>query len=533
MAVNENKVMTLKDTANLIAKVHKAAANPVAIAPHYDGAKGEYDNLAEWWSLNRDGKVYGVKIPTADYSNDPTGIKIRDNIGLVCEPSTNTIAGRDDYAKLNAFKVVFCNGTIDSEGVFHCTAIEGDTMFKRDGSNGDVWVMVCAGYYSITREGGYKVILYSDSPQAGFKPLPGVKYPDGTLRPALVFSPYAAWCDSSNVPHAYSGKHRTYQFGSHDNGVAYAKKKGSGYSGMTIAELFYLELMFMLKYATQNSQKLGGCSDYWTQYKVAAGETNAKRVVVSKSTADYFVVGSTLNCGTSNDRGQDASHSVFENRVITKIEQIAGSENWAIYVDGEAFTTTTDDYIMAMPWVAGSCDKILGIDGYPVSGKPTSKQPYRIQGIECFIGTYEVLTDIIVNQVKDSDSAGRCELHKCFDARKYSSSLDASHVKLDVELPARITATNGNWQYSTDWVESTKCPGFLVNQGVGGTSTTGLCDGVYSDPISSPGLRELLCFGNLGNGSFDGVFCRNSSSGLGWFYWNCAGRLSGLGVTMA
>lgn len=533
MAVNENKVMTLKDTANLIAKVHKAAANPVAIAPHYDGTKGEYDNLAEWWSLNRDGKVYGVKIPTAEYSNDPTGIKIRDNIGLVCEPSTTTVAGRDDYAKLNAFKVVFCNGTVDADGVFHCTAIEGDSMFKRDGSNGDVWVMVCAGYYSITREGGYKIILYSDSPQAGFKPMPGAKLPDGSMRPALVFSPYTAWLDSNNVPHSYSGKHRSMQFGSHDNGVAYAKKKGDGYSGMTIAELFYIELMIMLKYGTQDSQKLGGCSDYASTFKVAAGETNAKRVVVSKATADYFVVGSSVNCGTSNDRWQDASHSVFENRVITKIEQIAGSDNWGIYVSGDAFTTTTDDCIMAMPWVAGSCDKILGIDGYPVSGKPVNKQPYRIQGIEFMVGAYEVLTDVIVNQVKDSDSAGRCELYKCFDARKYSSSLDANHIKLDVELPARTTATNASWQYSTDWAESTKCPGFLVNQGVGGTSTIGLCDGVYSDPITSAGLRELLCFGTLWNGSGGGVFCRLSDGGLGGCRWFCAGRLSGLGVTMA
>ena len=533
MTVNKNKVMTLTDTANLIARVHKAAANPVAIAPHYDGTTGEYDNLAEWWSLNRDGKVYGVKIPTADYSNDPTGIKIRDNIGLVCEPSTLTVAGQDDYAALNAFKVVPCNGTIDSDGVFHCTAIEGDTMFKRDGSNGDVWIMVCAGYYSITVENGYKTILYSDSPQEGFLPMPGAKYPDGTLRPALVFSPYVAWCDESNVPHSYSGKHRTYQFGSHDNGVAYCKKKGEGYSGLTIAELFYLELMIMLKYATQNSQTLGGCSNYTTAYKLAAAETGVNRVVVAKATADYFVVGSTVNCGTSSDRSQAASHSVFENRLITKIEQIAGSDNWAIYVDGDAFDTATDDYIIPMPWVAGSCDNILGVDGYPVSGKAKDKQPYRIQGIEFMIGTWEVLTDIIVNQVKDSDEAGRCELYKCFDSRNYSSKLDANHIKLDVELPARTTATNNTWQYSTDWMESATCPGFLVNQGVGGTSTTGLCDGVYGNPITSAGLRELLCFGYLGGGALDGVFCRYSYHALGNYSWTYAGRLSGLGVTMA
>lgn len=533
MTVNANKVMTLKDTVNLMSKVVKAWDNPSAVTLHYDVTAGEYDNIGEWWDLNRDGKVYGVKIPTADYSNDPTGIKIRDNVGLVCEPSTTTVAGRDDYSKLNAFKVVWCNGTVDDDGEFHCTAIEGDSMFKRDGSNGDVWVMVCAGYYSITVENGYKMILYSDSPQAGFSPLPGAKYPDGTMRPALVFSPYAAWCDENNIPHSYSGKHRTYQFGSHDNGVAYAKKKGDGYSGMTIAELFYLQLMIMMKYGTQNSQSLGGCSDYQACYKLAASETGANRVVVSKATASYFVVGSTVNCGTSTIRGQAASCSTFQNRLITKIEQISGSENWAIYVNGDTFDTSTDDYIIPMPWIAGSCDNILGVDGYPVSGKPTSKQPYRIQGIEFMIGCYEVLTDIITDQVKYSDTDGRIELYKCFDARKYSSTLDENHIKLDVELPARTDTTNGSWKYSTDWVESTKCPGFLVNQGVTGTSTTGLCDAVFSNPITSQGKRELQCFGYLGHGANAGVFCRNSYHGLGDCDWRCAGRLSGLGVTMA
>ena len=533
MAVNKNKVMTLGDTVNLIARVHKASANPVAIAPHYDGTSGEYDNLDEWWSLNRDGKVYGVNIPTYEYSNDPTGIKTRDNVGLVCESSTTTVAGQDDYAALNAFKVLHVNGTVDEDGKFHCTAIEGDGRYQKDGTNGDVWIMTCAGYYSITVSEGYKRILYSDSPASGLSPMPGSKYSDGTLRPYLVFSPYYAWCDSDNIPHCYSGKPRTYQFGSHDTGMTRSRNKGKGYSGLTVADLFYVQLMLMLKHGTQNLQILGGCTDYAGSYKLAAAEENVTRVLVSKATADYFVVGSNIDCGTSNDRGQDASHSVFQDRTITKIEQVTGSDNWAIYVSGDAFTTTTDDYVLAMPWKAGSCDSILGVDGYPVSGKPVSKQPYRIQGIEVLCGCYEPLTDIIVNQVKDSDTAGRCELYKSFDCRTNTSALDSNHVKLDEELPARTDSDDAQWVYTEDWRESSKCPGLLVVQGKGATSSTGTCDGMYSNPIASPGLRELRVFGSLWGGALCGAFYGSSSDGLGWYWWTFAGRLSGLGVTMA
>ena len=250
MAVQVNKVMTFGDTVDLITKVHKASANPVAVAPHYDGTKGEYDNLGEWFSLRRDGKVYGVDIPEYTYSNDPKGIKTRDNVGLVCQPATNTTAGRDDYSKLNAFEYFTVNGTVDDSGKFHCTAMKGDGRFRADGSNGDVWVMACPGYYSITRSNGYKRLLYSDTKYEGMRPLPGQKYADGTERPLLVFSPYLAWCDSNNVPHSYSGKVHTFQFGSHDTGISYSKKKGAGYTGRTVADNFYLQLMLMIKYAT-------------------------------------------------------------------------------------------------------------------------------------------------------------------------------------------------------------------------------------------------------------------------------------------
>lgn len=531
MAVQANKVMTFGDTVDLIAKVHKASANPVAIAPHYDGTKGEYDNLAEWFSLRRDGRVFGADIPQFDYSNDPKGIKTRDNAGLVCQAATNTTAGRDDYAKLNAFEYFAVNGTVDSEGKFHCTAMEGDGRFKRDGSNGDVWTMVAPAYYSITWSNGYKRILYSDTKYEGMKPMPGQKYPDGTERPFLVYSPYLAWCDSSNIPHSYSGKVHTFQFGSHDNGVAYSKKKGSGNSGRTVADNFYIQLMLMLKYATQDFQSLGGCTDYATQYKVLEAESGVNRVLLPKAAADYFLVGSVLNCGPNSDRGATAGQSTFAYRTITKIETM--DDKCAVYVDGDAFSPAVGDYVGAMPWKTGSCDKILGTDGYPLAGKPKQRQPYRIQGIEMLCGAYEVLTDVIVNQVKTSDTEGHCELYKCFDARKYSSSLDANHVKLDYELPARDNKTDSNWMYNEDWHESAKCPGFLVPSGSKGTSTTGTCDATYSNPIASPGLRELQCFGYLRNGSICGAFYGHSGNWLGSYWWNCGGRLSGLGVTMA
>lgn len=532
MTVNKNKVMTFNDTVSLIKRVHLASANPIAVSPHYDGTKGEYDNLDEWWSLNRDGKIYGVKIPEFTYSNSPNGIKTRDNAGLTIEPSTNTVVGRDDYANLNAFRSIDVNATIDDNGVAHVTAIDGDGRFARDGSAGDVWVMVCNGYYSITHDNGYKIILYSDTQFEGMRTMPGGLYPDGKRRGFLLFAKYAAWLDSSNVPHSYSGKTVSYTFGSQDNNIAFTRKKGSGYSGRTIADNFYLQLMFMLKYATQDSQSVGGCGEYEAGYPIAKAETNANRVVVAKEKGDYFIVGSCVNVGISTNRSSKDCSSIASLRIVTKIEPISDALT-AVYLNGAPITTTEQSFITTMPWISGSCDNILGIDGYPVSAKPKQRQPYSIQGIEFMLGAYEVLADVICNQIKDSETAGHVELYKCFDARKYASSLTSDYVKCDLELPKVGADADNKWVYTKDWRESANIAGWLIPTESGATSTTGLCDGVYSTPITNEGLRELLCFGNFLEGAPCGVWCAFSDGGLSGYWLNFGGRLSGLGITKA
>ena len=87
--------MTLEQTAKLIARAAKAQADPSALSPHWGGEK--YDNIAAWLDLRRDGKLYSVLVPKWGYSHDTKCVKADANYGLVCEPSTATAAGRDDY----------------------------------------------------------------------------------------------------------------------------------------------------------------------------------------------------------------------------------------------------------------------------------------------------------------------------------------------------------------------------------------------------------------------------------------------------
>lgn len=523
---NTQKVMTLADTAQLIAKVHATAAKGVRF--EYDSTKGEYGNLASYFTAHKDGKVYGVKFPKYTYSNTPTGVKTRDNANLTIEISTNDKAGRDDYAALPAFRVWDVNATVDDDGVPHVTAIDGlDTRFKRDGSNGDVYVMTCPGYYKLESTSTHNGFLYSDTQYDGYAPLPGVLLPDGSKRPCLLFAKYAASLDSQQRPLSVSGKEIDREFGSQNRAIDYALKKGKGYAGRCAGDTFYVQLMLMIKYATKNSDVLGGCWQYTQQTAVTKAETGVKRVIIATSAANNFDVGSTVNVGTDKERNNTDNYSAARARtILSKTNLDAG--NTALNLDGDAITTTTACFVSSMPWKTGATDKLLGIDGRPTTANAT-RQPVRLQGIELFNGIYETDADLIANSVKDSDDAGRVELYRVFDITKASKTSTANYTKIG-EFPARTKAIDNSWRYAEDFTLSN---GVLIPTGIGATSATGLCDGVYANPLASQGLRQVLRFGILWGGAACGAFAAGLWCDLAFRWWFFGGRLSALGRTKA
>ena len=431
--------MTLADTAQLIAKVHKNAAQGVRFS--YDSTKGEYGNIAAYFTAHTDGKIYGVKFPKYTYSNTPTGVKTRDNANLTIEISTNDKAGRDDYAALPSFRVWDVNATIGDDGVPHVTAIDGiDTRFRRDGTNGDVYVMTCPGYYKLEATSTHNEFLYSDTQYDGYAPLPGVLLPDGSKRPCLLFAKYAASLDSSLRPLSVSGVEIDREFGSQNRAIDYALKKGKGYAGRCQGDNFYVQLMLMLKYATKNSDVLGGCWQYTPQTAVTKAETGVKRVIIATSAANNFDVGSTVNVGTDKERNNAGNYSAARARTILSKTAIDAS-NTALNLDGDAITTTTACFVNSMPWKTGATDKLLGTDGRPSAAFAANHQPIRLQGIELFNGIYESDSDLIANAVKDNDNLGRIELYRVFDITKASKTSTANYTKIG-EFTARDKTTN-------------------------------------------------------------------------------------------
>lgn len=535
--VNVNKVMTFGDTVELIATTHKAAADPSAVIPHYDGATGRYDNLGRWHAWRRDGRIFTVKIPLYSYTNSTACIKADDNYGLVCEPSTNSYAGRDDYARYHAFEAIDVNGGADPDGSQYVTAMGNDGMLKLDGGNGDVWEMAPVLYYRETVDKSYRVLSLSDVQHDGFQPQPGAKLPDGTIRPYMLYAKYAAVKGDDGKMASVSGRPLWTWFS--DGGgnmslsgqISAAKAVGAGYGGFDFAQLWYLQVMMWMKYATKSSQEvMRGCSDLSYQYTVKAAEENVSRVLLTKAQAQQFTPGCTVSVGerynpTNMDRYYAVVHSIAKNVRVKSVAEV-DADTYALNLDCQPITTTETSIVSSMPWYTGATDNVLGRDGSPTSNK-SGKEPYKLQGIETCMGAYEVLGNVMVGATLE-DGVPHERVYLAYDNAGLTAAVTDKWTLSEIEPPC----TNAAWSYIEDVAMSADAPGLYIPAAVGGTSTTGHGDGLYSNANASQGLREWLSLGHLGNGAVAGLGCAHLDYSVSYAYWNCAGRLSALARSM-
>lgn len=523
---NPDKFLRLRDYARL----ERAQKNGVVDGTkfNYDGAKHVVSNVREYFDAHRDGRTYGVRFPLYSFSNSPDGVKVGDNAGLTVVPSTNYRAGRDDYAGLSAFRVFDANVTVADDGTPVVKAIKGLAgNYAKDGSNGDVFVITVPGFYRFEFDTNYCTIWYSDTQYDGYSPMPGALLPDGSLRPCMAYAKYPL---SNYGGKASSVSGQIPASMSEQGSVGVPTSKGKGYSGKTSADTFYVQLMHMLKYAAKDVERyLGGDFSGSGQVNVSKAETNVTRALVKATDAASIDLGSYVSIGTGTDRGDNKTgEAAAYRKVISKTS--VDSATTAINVSGAAFTTTTAMHVTQMPYLTGSTDGVLGNDGIPREDVSKTHQPIRLQGIELFAGLYEVEDDIILKNVKDSDTSGHTEVWKVLDTTKASgTAITADYVHVG-DYPAVNDRADNQWQWQTDFTEK---HGFLLPTGVGATSTSGLTDALLINPIASPGLHELLLGGCLWGGSRCGLFGAFGGAGLSDVWWNYGGRLSVLGRTHA
>lgn len=521
----ENRISTVED--DLIE--HKLEYAEDKQPFHFNHVAQEYVNIDKFWDSFKNGKIYTVEFNQFNISPSSIGTKKDDNAGLICEPSTNTIRGRNDYEKIGLFMSIDVNAYVDENGDYHVIAIKGDGRFTNDGTMGDVYVMAMTGYVKYYETDTVWGISYSDTMHAGFEVIHEAEKIDGTIRPYLLHAKYVAGRNphENNNLASISGVYPEFVNMSHNGQIIEFKKKGVQYSGKTSHDDYYVQLMMWLKYATTNSGSImKGCQSYYLQYNNLVPETGVKRVIITNAQANNLLVGSTVSIGdyegsTKTDDRQQVRNYNKANRVnITNIEDL-GNGNSAVYVDTlSTFDTTLTTTITTYPWNSGSCDNVLGQDGSPYNNL-SGKEPFIINGIEMMVGGYEVLQNLIIfNNAADN----RIDVYANYDCTTYATSLTSNH-----DLVGQIVATNNIWKYIGKVEIKPKHPSIILPVEAEASSTTGFADGIYSNPPSAGGTRAWRSLGGLAGGALCGLRCLSALGSLTDADWSFLGRLSATG----
>ena len=524
----------------------------------YDKQNKEKDKYSStffenMFALQRTGKIYTVKFPKWETSHISTGEKLDANAGLVCEPSTKTIKGQNDYANIPLFKTYDVNAYVDDEGVRHVTAIKGDKDFKDEGKV-DVFVLGMSYYEKVWEDDQYWYYSRTDTPKEGYIAARECINRDGSIQPFALYSKYVAGNIDGNLysskglkPARYYGTtplpaNTTNTDISYNGLASLCHKRGSFYSGGMTCDYKYILTTFYLKYGTLNTQSImGGCNNYNAQYEASIkSSTNNTYFPLTKAQADYFPVGASVSIGykyggSSLDRYYSTVSIYADNVKIIKKVALDDS-NTALYLDtntpfNTANTSSGAVFCSAMHWRSGFSDDILGRDGCPCETKSeltNGKFPIVIQGIECMVGGYETYGNAFMDIV---DATGKREVYIQNDASLLTTNMTTAKSTYK-KSPYSIQPQKLNsWNYITRIDFDLENGAFVqTNVGQDGSSTTtGFADGVYVDNASS-GQREFLGFGFLWSGSLAGLSCLSADRGVGGAGWSILARLSINGV---
>ena len=522
-----------QNTAASATKIETAGQTQIDLIKQNGG--GVENALSNYFALRRNGKVFTTKIYKWETSTSPAGVKMNANENMVAEPSVGRTEGRDDYAQYGLFHHFTCNFSVDENGFNHVDALEGQIGFTKYGKV-QVGEVTMSAWFGIEDTTEAVLYHYSDS-QTELTPYPMKESinPDGTISPFMIHAKYAAG-DIDGVP--YSSKGLAPANGcqatqarnpvSYTGMITYMHKLGGHYCGTTSWDLFYRQLMMIIKYATTHSQSImAGCTSYSNQNQNLVEETGVMRVVLTKAQAAGYVIGSYVSIGdvgsnTNKDRYYSYIHNKAYSVKVTKIEDVDDS-NAAVYVDApEAFDTTLTTWITTMPWHSGATDEVAGSDGSP-NNNTNGKDPYKIQGIETCIGAYEVLGNVVMDIVTGADGNPARDVYVCEDASTLSSNIATVRANYKKAI-AQVAYTAASWKYITEETTDQNL-GIMIPTKVGGGSTTGFADGLYTDTGTS-GQREWLALGDLYRGAFAGLWFLGAYIGWSNASWDIVSGVS-------
>lgn len=501
--------------------------------------------LARWFgNVLHDDRIHGVKLPLFATSQSPTGELTDDSVGLVCEPSTEAEAKRDDFAHLPQFWCVEVAAEKNADGthtIYACEFIDPLDVVRAGGPDDGkhlVWVLQKNTYTREWNEDGYRYFKMQCDPAEGWE-----TWPQGTDRqkhvyPYMANPKYGAGLEDDGSIGCRTGL-PPVNYSSHNNNVTLWRQRGSQYAGASGNLLKFQLAMIWLKYGVKgNSGTIEGHSSQNLQYAAAVSESGVQRILLTTAQASNFKVGYNVIVGVPNtaassgqtDRGQASMYSIRKNKRVTKIEtvQIEEESYGAVYVedgDNTFDTTAGTTYISNMPYWSGWSDTVQGNDGSrydPANGHDTG----LIQKTEFQNGAYLILADELWQWGTDDDGNFTFDCYTCHDQTKVTTngSISGDYTKQEDLTLTFPQGTPDAWWYIEDTaIAADRGVLWPAKVSTEAGSGTGVKDGFAVYPRTS-GVRAGWCCGPLNSWGHAGLAARYSYFGASCSYWSgCAG----------
>lgn len=494
--------------------------------------------LEAFFGSMRNGKVYQTEVYLTETNPTSDGVKTLANANMVCEPSTDTVEGRDDYEGIGIFNWFNCNYVTDDYGRKIPTAIEGwGNGYKNDGSV-DVGVIAMTPYWSVIEKNGKQIWTLSDTPNDNYGLIPWetAKKEDGTYASYVIHSKYISGLGIDGLLRSFFNS-KPFRNNCYNNMIDNYQKKGKACWGAGKERDMYVILHVVIKYATKNEQKIfKGTTSYSLQFSASIQrETKETYFPLTNSQASQIVVGSYVSVGygskntdntVNNDRGLGTIHQYADDVKVLRIEDI-DENNKAVYLDvEEGFTTTpvalsdtlnAQIMLSTMHWWSGTTDKVIGKHDGSMGSNTDGKHPFRVMGIECSVGGYIVYSDSVMvfkeDYSKDVYIAPRGVKHV----------KDEATIKSTYKLIGNMPGNGGtDWWIGDIGVDMETCSWFA--KAAGKSDSQGWGDRCYAGSKSTSGTREDLGRGNLWDGSHGGsvfVSCRGGLGGASWHSLGC------------
>lgn len=496
--------------------------------------------IKNYFAITPDDGIYTIRFPKWETSHSCECEKLDKNADKFLNLATDTKYEETNYGP--AFDTIDCNAYVDENGIRHITALKGMSDFKDTGKV-DVFVLGRTYYQKMWEDDEYIYYSRTYMPKEGYTVTPMSINKDGSISPYWLIAKYVAGeiADDNGTHKLYSSKgllpahYFTNPLGdeevsdsiSYEGCINIFKRRGKYYSAAPSFEYLHILTTIWLKLGTRNSQSvLAGNTINSYQYKVAVAEENVSRVILTTVQANNIDLHSYISVGdpaekTDRDRRHGYMHNIALDCEVIGKEEI-DNEHVALILNHTPFTTTETSYISTMHEKSGYSDYVLGRNGSRISNT-NGKHGAVLDGIECFVGGYEVVGNAVVDI--DTETGNRV-IYTTNDVTKLKSAIaivKSTYKKILYEIPS----TSGGWKYITK-VDIDLENGIAVPTSAGetgGGSGTGFADGLITD-ASTSGQRELLLLGHLASGAPAGVSVCRVHDWLGGASWNFLARPS-------